>query len=114
MDMHSYRCMGTCRLEAMGYEAARQLDHLMNGETYIPMQIKVAPAKVVSRQSTDVVSAMEPRLQQAIRFMRANHSKSLSTDEIAQATGFGRRNLFALSKQHLDRTPGKITARGGA
>jgi LacI family transcriptional regulator len=94
------------RLETLGYEAARQLDRLMNGEiTRNEPSIQIDPGGVISRQSTDILALTHPAVVAALRFIRNNFSKPITLDVIAKRSGMSKRGLEKAFIKHLGRSP---------
>src|SRR5262249_6365159 len=54
----------------VGFEAALLLDQLMDGGAPPEKPIRIPPAGVVQRRSTETVSVEDPYVAEAIRFMR--------------------------------------------
>ena len=77
----------------MGYESARLLDHLMQGEPPPKEPVLIDPSEVMARASTDVLHADDPAVKGAIQFMQLNYSKSFTMDAVAEAGHVSRRLL---------------------
>ena len=87
-----------------GFEAARLLDSLMQGEV-LPMEPLYTPVKeLVVRRSSDVFAVSDPKLEQALRHMADHSSERLSVPLIAQTVGLGRQSLERRFNRHLGRT----------
>jgi LacI family transcriptional regulator len=89
--------------ERRGYEAAALLDRLMNGEAPPEAPLRVAPSRLVPRQSSDVFAASDPLVAIAMRFIAANSDRMLAVGEVAAEAGVSRRTLerkFSASVGH--------------
>ena len=91
--------------DKLGYEAAKLLDRLMNGEN-IPFQhFSTFPEKVIARQSTDVMAVPHPEVAKALGYIRQNYKHSINVDNIVNATKLSKIGLYKAFNRHLDRTP---------
>ena len=87
-----------------GYEAAALLDRLMAGEAPPPSPIRVPPARVVVRRSSDVLAVKETSVRRAVAFMRDHYQDtSIAVDAVVKASGTSRGRLYSLFHKHLDR-----------
>jgi len=88
-------------LEHAGYEAASALDEMMAGRVPQQQIIAVEPTIVVARRSTEVVSANDPVVAAAVRFIRDHAGRVIDVPHVVRETGISRRTLerrFALSR----------------
>ncbi|MFO7820684.1 MAG: substrate-binding domain-containing protein [Lentisphaeria bacterium] len=92
-------------LEQHGYEAARLLQRMMDGET-IPggTLVRVPPNGIVTRRSTDITAIPDAQAARALRYIWDHYAWSIYPDEIASSCGMSRRNLDRHFKQALGRT----------
>jgi LacI family transcriptional regulator len=74
----------------VGYEAAALLDHLMRGGRPPKRIMRIPPLGIAKRQSTDLVAVQDPRLANAVRFIRDHYTDSFSVADIARASGLSR------------------------
>lgn len=85
--------------------AVELLDRMMAGET-VPMEpVRVAPAAIDSRYSTDNLAFQNPKLAAAIRYLSFNFSNCISIEAAAEAAGCSHAMLVRLFQQHLHKTP---------
>lgn len=102
-------------LERGGYEAAALLDKLMSARPgprrkqgpRTSNAILIPPAGIVSRRSTDVIAAADPKVRRALGYIKANLGKPIGSPQIADALGVGRPELDALFRVHLARSVGE-------
>jgi LacI family transcriptional regulator len=78
-----------------GYEAARLLDNLINGEKMANQKIMVRPNYVVTRQSTDILAIRDAEVAEAIRFIQKHAKDNIQVSDVA--------NALTLSRRHLER-----------
>ncbi len=88
----------------IGYEAAALLDRLMKGEAApAPMQT-IPPQGLAIRQSSDVTAIDDPRLADAMRFIREHACDGIGVDEVLDHLAVSRSVLQRLFRKHFDRT----------
>ncbi len=93
------------RIEAKGYQAAALLDRMLRGEPAPAEPVRIAPAGVVERRSTQARIAGHPGLTAAMRFLDAHFREPIQAQDLAQAAGMSRRRMQDLMRQALGRTP---------
>lgn len=81
--------------EGAGYEAARILHKLMNGQetTATEKEVLISPLHVVTRQSTDVTALEDRQVAEAIHFIRKHFKELILVGDVAEAAGLSRRTL---------------------
>jgi len=79
--------------ERVGFEAARLLDLMMDGEKPLTRCITVPPKELVPRGSTDVYMVSDPLVSQALRFMAEHGHEGIQVPEVAKAVVTARRTL---------------------
>jgi LacI family transcriptional regulator len=79
--------------EMAGFEAAKLMKELMDGEDMAGKVIMVNPTHVVTRKSTDILAIEDREVAEAVRFIRRNAKRSLQVNEVAQAAALSRRVL---------------------
>jgi LacI family transcriptional regulator len=90
--------------ERIGYEAARLLDRLMNGDTPPIEPILLPPKGLVARESTDFFAVEDPVMSAALEFIAANSQRhEIGTEDVAHAVSIGLRNLQRQFREYLDR-----------
>jgi LacI family transcriptional regulator len=80
----------------VGYRAAQLLDQLMEGAPRPAEPIRVAPANVVVRRSTNAFAADDPLVSSALRYIAENVGTAFSVDDVALHAGVARRTLARL------------------
>jgi LacI family transcriptional regulator len=79
--------------ESVGYEAAALLDRLRAGEVGPDTAVYVAPAGLVTRQSSDVLALADREVAQAIGFIREHACLGLGVDEVCHELALSRSTL---------------------
>jgi len=83
----------TLPTEQIGFEAASQLDRLMDGEKLSSNLTLLPPVQVVPRASTDVLSIGDEDIVLAVRFIREHASEPLQVDDVLDHVPLSRRSL---------------------
>lgn len=79
--------------EKIGFEAARRLDQLMNDGDSPPSVLRLPPQGVVTRQSTDALSADDAVVAQAMRFISEHADVPIRVSDVVEHVGGSRRSL---------------------
>jgi len=92
-------------LEDLAVEALRCLTRHIEGqpETKPHADVPLLPTGVVTRQSTDVLAATDPRVVKALRFIWDHITQDLSVNQIADHVGVSRRTLERAFQRELKR-----------
>src|SRR5581483_7218918 len=62
-------------VEEQGYQGAAMLDRLMAGKPVPQEPIWISPARVITRQSTEITAVTHPGVAKAVRFIADNLEK---------------------------------------
>ncbi len=87
----------------VGYRAAELLDRMMDGEPAPAEPIRVAPAELIPRASTDVFAVGDPLVAQAMRYIAEHGHEAIHVDDVAQAVAANRRALERRFRKTLGR-----------
>jgi LacI family transcriptional regulator len=90
--------------EGAGYEAARLLDSLMQGEKMTGQILPVRPTHIVTRMSTDMLAVADAEVTAALRFIRRKPNRLLQVGDVVEATNVSRRVLEKRFKAVLRRS----------
>ena len=88
-----------------GYEAARLLDRMMNGETVGSERRLIPPLGVATRRSTDVLATDDPLVGMAMQFIREHACDGINVQDVLKAVDSTRRVLEYRFKQITGQTP---------
>jgi len=80
-------------MERRGYEAGVLLDHMLKGGEVPKEPIRVMPAFVEQRHSTDILAFDDPNVVKALRFIRDNAARTIKVRDIVAVTTISRRSL---------------------
>ena len=90
--------------DRIGYEAARMLDRLMDGDAPPTEPILLPPQGLVVRESTDFFAIDDPVMSAALEFIAANSQRhQIGADDVARAVNIGLRTLQRQFREYLDR-----------
>jgi LacI family transcriptional regulator len=91
-------------MERIGYECAKLLDRLMDGEPAPQRPMLVQPVGVVRRLSTDVLAIEDADLREAVRYIREHACQHLTVAQLVRRLAVGRRRLEIAFRDTLGRT----------
>ena len=89
--------------DRIGYEAARLLDLMMDGEPAPDRPIRLPPQGLVVRESTDVVAVNDVLVAAALTYIAANSHRRIGPDDVARAVGAETRTLQNHFRRVLNR-----------
>lgn len=92
--------------ERIGYEAARLLGQLMDGQTPPLEPILVPPQSLVVRESTDFHAVEDPLIAKALAFIANRSDDPIGAQNVADAVDTGLRTLQRHFQEHLGRAIG--------
>lgn len=90
--------------EKGGFAAAGLLDAMMAGRIRKPHTILVEPLGVVARRSTEVVAVDDPRVAQALHFIRDHATKPIRVEDVLHGVPMSRRALEMRFRKLLRRS----------
>lgn len=88
----------------IGWEAARLLAGLMEGEKPPGAPVVVKPTGVVVRQSSDVLAVEDATVAAALRFIRTHVSRGVSVQDVLEEVATARRTLEVRFRKLLGRS----------
>lgn len=88
----------------IGYEAAAALDWLMRGEKPRELELLVPPTGIVTRRSTDVMAITDPRVAQAMQFIRQHAAEGINVDDLLRHVAVSRSVLQRRFQKVLGKT----------
>ena len=89
----------------MGYEAAKRLDDLFHQRPHLHARIRIPPAFVATRQTTDIVAVNDPLVARILKHIRENTNSFLSVKQLAQEFCLSARSLERRFKEAIGRSP---------
>ena len=90
--------------ERRGYEAAALLDRVLEGAKRPKEAVRIPPAHVVERRSTDVFAFDDADVVAALRFIREHADTTIKVRDVVAATTISRRSLEGRFNTLIGRT----------
>ncbi len=88
----------------VGYEAALLLDRMMNDQPPTELLTLIPPLGIVTRLSSDVTAIEDPRLAEAVRFIREHACQGIRVDDVLEHVSMSRSMLQRLFQKSLRKT----------
>ena len=92
----------------IGYEAARILDCLIQGEIELTKPDLLKPSEIKIRRSTDTIATEHPGLARAIRFILDNYHNDIGVDDIVESSNMSQTSLYQLFRINLNQSPARF------
>jgi LacI family transcriptional regulator len=89
----------------VGWEAAALLDQMMEGNPAPEKPVRIPPAGVVERRSSDTVAVEDPLVAEAIQYMRQHVGEHFGVEELLEQLPLSRRSLEYRFRSSLGRSP---------
>ena len=89
----------------VGYEAAVLLDQLLLGNPPPEKPVRIPPAGIVERRSSDTVAVEDPYVSEAIQYMREHVQDHFGVEELLRQLPLSRRSLEYRFRACLGRSP---------
>ena len=93
-------------LEEQGYHGAALLDKMMRGAKPPSKPVRIAPAGVITRKSSDILAVNHHGVARGLHFIAEHFTDAISVDDVARAAGMSRRGLHQAFCDHVGCTPG--------
>jgi LacI family transcriptional regulator len=79
--------------ERIGFEAARMLHRLIDGDTVPAQPLLLAPTGVTTRTSTEIMPIIDADIRAALAYIAAHFHEPIDTHDVLQQVEVGRRTL---------------------
>jgi LacI family transcriptional regulator len=93
-------------LEAQGYRGAELLDRLMQGKPYSTTPMRIPPAGLIARKSSDLLAVNHRGVSLSLRFLWENCHKLIGVEDLVKVSGMSRSGLHQAFLEHIGRPPG--------
>jgi LacI family transcriptional regulator len=93
-------------LEAMGYQGAALLDELMDGKPPPQEPIRIAPAYLIARKSSDLLAVNHESVARSLRFIWEHYQEPISVEDLVKVAAMSRRSFHQAFLEHVGRPPG--------
>lgn len=104
--MHTPVSSVDTNLELLGYRGAALLQDLMDGKAPPKAPLRIPPAGLIARKSSDLLALNHPGVAKCLRFIWEHASGPISIKDLVGVAGMSRRGLHTAFVQQLGRTPG--------
>lgn len=94
-------------LEEQGYQGAALLDRMMKGEKRPAKPVRIAPAGIHIRGSSDLMAVSHQGVVRALHHIADHYMDSLSVTDLARVAGMSQRGLHQAFCEHVGCTPGE-------
>lgn len=91
--------------ERIGFEAAALLSRLMAGQPPSDGALRIAPKKVIVRQSSDVLAVDDPIIAVALRYIREHAHEGISVADVLEHAPLSRSTLERSFRRFLGHSP---------
>lgn len=88
-----------------GRRAAEALSRLMAGEPLVGGELRIDPAGVVVRHSSDILAVADKGVAAALRFIRENACKGVRVGDVLPHAAMSRAQIERKFREHLGRSP---------
>lgn len=93
-------------MQAVGYRGAEILDQLMRGKPAPKEPIRIPPAGLIVRKSSDLIAVNHPGIARSLRFMLEHCHEPIRVSDLAKAASMSVRNFHQAFVDNLGRSPG--------
>ena len=91
--------------DAIGYEAAKLLDGLIEGTSQAPREaVLIPPLELSERESTKVFTSEDNLVKQAVDYIRAHATSGINVQDVLEEVAASRRSLEKRFKNEMGRT----------
>lgn len=104
--MHTPISSVDTNMEMVGYRGAELLDQLMRGKESLKDPIRIQPAGLIARKSSDLIAVGHPGLARSLRFLTEHYHEPIGVDDLARVAGMSRRGYHQAFMEHIGRPPG--------
>lgn len=94
-------------LEEQGYQGAALLDRMMDGAPMPTEPLRIAPARIIIRKSSDIFAVSHTGVSRALNFIARNFAEVISVNDVAKVAGMSVRGLHQAFGEHINCTPGE-------
>jgi LacI family transcriptional regulator len=92
-------------LEAVGYRGAALLDDLMQGKPAPKEPMRIPPAGLIARKSSDLIAIGHPGVARSVRYIIEHCHEPINVKTLVSVAVMSRRGLHQAFVDHLGRTP---------
>jgi len=88
-----------------GLRAAGQLDGFLNGRKPAVMDVRIEPAGLVARQSTDVLALRDKKVATALEYIQAHACRGITVEDVMAQVHASRSQMESRFRRYLGHSP---------
>jgi LacI family transcriptional regulator len=92
--------------QTLGYRGAELLDQLMRGKPPPPAPIRIPPAGLIARKSSDLLAINHPGVARSLRYLWEHCHEPIGVDDLVRVAAMSRSGLHQAFLDHVGRPPG--------
>ncbi|HEX4085302.1 MAG TPA: helix-turn-helix domain-containing protein [Chthoniobacteraceae bacterium] len=92
----------------IGLEMARMLDRMMADPDLKPKAMFIAPQKVITRQSTDILAVPHPATAKAIHYIFESYGKLIGVEDVSRHAGLSLNALQFNFRRYVGKAPSEF------
>ncbi len=104
--MHTPISSVDTNLELVGYRGAEVLEQIMSGKRPTKAPLRIPPAGLIARKSSDLVAISHPGVSRALRFMMEHCHEAIGVEDLVRVAAMSRRALHQAFVDLIGRPPG--------
>lgn len=104
--MHTPITSVDVNMEAIGYRGAELLDELITHKNAPSAPVRVAPFRLITRKSSDLVAVNHSGLARSLRYMWEHGHELIQVEDLARVAGMSVRSFHEAFSKNLGRSPG--------
>lgn len=104
--MHTPISSVDTNLELLGYRGAELLGQLMAGKRPAKEPIRIQPAGLIARKSSDLMAVAHPGIARAMRFMVEHSHEAIGVEDLVREAAMSRRAFHQAFLKSVGRPPG--------
>jgi LacI family transcriptional regulator len=92
-------------LELVGYRGAELLDQLMDGKPAPKHPIRIPPAGLIARKSSDLMAVQHPGIARSLKFIWEHYHEPIGIDDLARVAVMSVRGFHRVFLKQVGRPP---------
>jgi LacI family transcriptional regulator len=93
-------------LEILGYRGAELLDRMIQGERPPKTPIRVPPAGLITRKSSDIMAINHRGVARSLRFIMEHYHEPIGVEDLMKVAAMSRSGLYQAFLEHVGHAPG--------
>jgi len=93
-------------MELLGYRGAELLNQLMDGKPAPKQPLRIPPAGLIARKSSDLMAVQHPGIAKSLRFIWEHCHESIGIEDLMNVSAMSRSGLHQAFLEQIGRPPG--------